>query len=116
MVIRYYGCVCLILLVLVGCLILLVLVGYLMLCGCLVVGDCVLIMVIVNCILDLFYDKGVIFSDVVVRDVVYWVVVDGVDVIDVGGVKVGLGECVDVDIEIMWLVLFIEWFCGVYLD
>lgn len=73
-------------------------------------------MAIVNRTPDSFYDKGATFSDAAARDAVHRAVADGADVIDVGGVKAGPGERVDVDTEITRLVPFIEWLRGAYPD
>ncbi|ACT25855.1 dihydropteroate synthase 2 folP2 [Mycobacterium tuberculosis KZN 1435] len=90
--------------------------GHSTLCGRPVAGDRALIMAIVNRTPDSFYDKGATFSDAAARDAVHRAVADGADVIDVGGVKAGPGERVDVDTEITRLVPFIEWLRGAYPD
>ncbi|MGO9925937.1 MAG: dihydropteroate synthase [Mycobacterium sp.] len=73
-------------------------------------------MAIVNRTPDSFYDRGATFSDEAARDAVHRAIAAGADVIDVGGVKAGPGEIVDVDTEITRLVPFIEWLRGAYPD
>src|SRR6202051_3253731 len=86
------------------------------LCGRPVAGDRALIMAIINRTPDSFYDKGATFSDEAAQAAVHQAVADGADVIDVGGVKAGPGQDVDVATEIARLVPFIEWLRGAYPD
>ncbi|MBX7451109.1 dihydropteroate synthase [Mycolicibacterium sp. 3033] len=74
-----------------------------------VAGDRALIMAIVNRTPDSFYDRGATFTDEAAKDAAHRVVEDGADIVDVGGVKAGPGQTVDVDEEIARVVPFIEW-------
>lgn len=87
-----------------------------MLCGRPVAADRQLIMAIVNRTPDSFYDRGATFSDEAARAAAHRAVAEGADVIDVGGVKAGPGQGVDVDTEIARLVPFIEWLRSAYTD
>jgi dihydropteroate synthase len=71
-------------------------------------------MAIINRTPDSFYDKGATFSDGAAQAAVHQAVAEGADVIDVGGVKAGPGQDVDVATEIARLVPFIEWLRGAY--
>jgi len=64
-------------------------------------------MAIVNRTPDSFYDKGSAFADTDAYDAVDRAVADGADVVDIGGVKAGPGETVDVGAEIDRVVPFI---------
>lgn len=64
-------------------------------------------MAIVNRTPDSFYDKGVAFGDDDGHAAVDRVVADGADVVDIGGVKAGPGDDVDVAAEIDRVVPFI---------
>lgn len=74
-----------------------------------VAGDRALIMAIVNRTPDSFYDRGATFTDDAAKQAAHRVVSDGADVVDVGGVKAGPGNTVDVAEEINRVVPFIEW-------
>ncbi|WP_243632794.1 dihydropteroate synthase [Mycobacterium uberis] len=87
-----------------------------MLCGRSVASDRPLIMAIVNRTPDSFYDRGATFSDEAARAAAHRAVVEGADVVDVGGVKAGPGQGVDADTEIARLVPFLEWLRGTYPD
>ncbi|KJX75343.1 dihydropteroate synthase [Mycobacterium lepromatosis] len=87
-----------------------------MLCGRPVAVDRPLIMAIVNRTPDSFYDRGSTFSDEAARAAAHRAVAEGADVIDVGGVKAGPGQGVDVETEIARLVPFIEWLRSAYTD
>ncbi len=79
-------------------------------------GDRALIMAIVNRTPDSFYDRGATFADEAAKEAAHRVVAEGADIIDVGGVKAGPGETVDVDEEIARVVPFIEWLRGTFPD
>ena len=79
-------------------------------------GDRALIMAIVNRTPDSFYDRGATFTDDAAKEAAHRVVADGADIVDVGGVKAGPGEMVDVDEEIARVVPFIEWLRGTFPD
>ena len=81
-----------------------------------VAGDRALIMAIVNRTPDSFYDRGATFTDDAAKEAAHRVVADGADIVDVGGVKAGPGEMVDVDEEIARVVPFIEWLRGTFPD
>ncbi|OBY32245.1 dihydropteroate synthase [Mycolicibacter kumamotonensis] len=83
-------------------------------CGRPVAADRALIMAIVNRTPDSFYDAGATFSDEAAKSAVHAAVADGADVIDIGGVKAGPGETVDVDAETARVVPFIEWLRSAY--
>ena len=74
-----------------------------------VAGDRALIMAIVNRTPDSFYDRGATFTDDAAKQAAHRVVSDGADVVDVGGVKAGPGNTVDVAEEINRVVPFIGW-------
>ncbi|WNG90410.1 dihydropteroate synthase [Mycobacterium sp. ITM-2016-00317] len=73
-------------------------------------------MAIVNRTPDSFYDRGATFTDEAAMEAAHRVVAEGADIIDVGGVKAGPGETVDVDEEIARVVPFIEWLRGTFPD
>ncbi|WP_237024426.1 dihydropteroate synthase [Mycolicibacterium vaccae] len=73
-------------------------------------------MAIVNRTPDSFYDRGATFADEAAKEAAHRVVAEGADIIDVGGVKAGPGETVDVDEEIARVVPFIEWLRGTFPD
>ncbi|MFC7677023.1 dihydropteroate synthase [Mycolicibacterium sp. GCM10028919] len=75
-----------------------------------------MIMAIVNRTPDSFYDRGANFTDEAAMAAVHRVIAEGADVIDVGGVKAGPGETVDVEAEVARVVPFIEWLRGAYPD
>jgi len=81
-----------------------------------VAGDRAMIMAIVNRTPDSFYDRGANFTDEAAMAAVHRVIAEGADVIDVGGVKAGPGETVDVEAEVARVVPFIEWLRSVYPD
>jgi dihydropteroate synthase len=81
-----------------------------------VAGDRAMIMAIVNRTPDSFYDRGANFTDEAAMAAVHRVIAEGADVIDVGGVKAGPGETVDVEAEVARVVPFIEWLRGAYPD
>lgn len=81
-----------------------------------VAGDRALIMAIVNRTPDSFYDRGATFTDDAAKEAAHRVIADGADIVDVGGVKAGPGEMVDVDEEIARVVPFIEWLRGTFPD
>ncbi|WP_422392146.1 dihydropteroate synthase [Nakamurella antarctica] len=64
-------------------------------------------MAIVNRTPDSFYDRGATFADAAALDAVRAAVDDGADIIDIGGVKAGVGADVDVAEEIRRVVPFI---------
>ncbi|MCV7372760.1 dihydropteroate synthase [Mycolicibacterium arabiense] len=75
-----------------------------------------MIMAIVNRTPDSFYDRGANFTDEAAMAAVHRVIAEGADVIDVGGVKAGPGETVDVEAEVARVVPFIEWLRSAYPD
>jgi dihydropteroate synthase len=81
-----------------------------------VAGDRALIMAIVNRTPDSFYDRGATFTDEAAKQAAHRVVEDGADIVDVGGVKAGPGQTVDVAEEIARVVPFIEWLRATFPD
>lgn len=77
------------------------------LCGRPVAVDRALVMAIVNRTPDSFYDKGATFSDTAAMAAVDRAVVEGADLVDIGGVKAGPGELVDATEEIRRVVPFV---------
>jgi dihydropteroate synthase len=73
-----------------------------------IVRDRALVMAIVNRTPDSFYDKGATFEPDLAMAAVRRAVDDGADIIDIGGVKAGPGDDVDVDEEVRRTVPFIE--------
>lgn len=69
--------------------------------------DRALVMAIVNRTPDSFYDRGATFADGAARDAVRAAIAAGADIIDVGGVKAGPGDLVDVTEEIRRTVPFL---------
>ena len=69
--------------------------------------DRALVMAIVNRTPDSFYDKGATFDDAPAREAVRRAIEAGADIIDVGGVKAGPGDDVDVLEEIRRTVPFV---------
>ncbi len=67
-----------------------------------------LVMAIVNRTRDSFYDRGATFSEEAALERVREVVGEGADLVDVGGVKAGPGDEVDVDEELRRTVGFVE--------
>ena len=65
------------------------------------------VMAIINRTPDSFYDQGANFSDSHALDAVTAAINDGADIIDIGGVKAGPGEEVDVEEEIRRTVGFV---------
>ena len=86
------------------------------LCGRPITGDRPLIMAIVNRTPDSFYDGGANFTDDAAQDAAHRLIAEGADVIDVGGVKAGPGESIDIETEIARVVPFIEWLRDAYPD
>jgi dihydropteroate synthase len=66
-----------------------------------------LVMAIVNRTRDSFYDAGSTFEEGVALERVRAVVAEGADIVDIGGVKAGPGEVVDVEEEIRRTVPFV---------
>ena len=66
-----------------------------------------LVMAIVNRTRDSFYDAGATFAEDAALERVRAVVAEGADVVDIGGVKAGPGEVVDVEEEIRRTVPFV---------
>src|SRR5258705_8652574 len=85
-------------------------------CGRPVAGDRALIMAIVNRTPDSFYDRGATFTDEAAKAAAHRAIEEGADVVDVGGVKAGPGDSVDVDEEIARVVPFIEWLRDTFPD
>jgi dihydropteroate synthase len=69
--------------------------------------DRALVMAIVNRTPDSFFDRGATFSDDAAMAKVDRVVAEGADIVDIGGVKAGPGDVVDVDEEIRRVVPFV---------
>jgi dihydropteroate synthase len=69
--------------------------------------DRALVMAIVNRTPDSFFDRGATFTDGPAREAVRSALADGADIIDIGGVKAGPGDDVDVDEEIRRTVPFV---------
>lgn len=86
------------------------------LCGRPVAADRGLVMAIVNRTPDSFFDKGATFADEPALERVRQAVADGADIIDIGGVKAGPGDDVDVAEEIRRVVPFIEAVHGEFPD
>ena len=66
-----------------------------------------LVMAIVNRTPDSFYDKGATFTDEAAMAAVAHAVDEGAEIVDIGGVKAGPGDVVDVDEEIRRVVPFV---------
>ena len=69
--------------------------------------DRALVMAIVNRTPDSFYDRGATFSDDAAMAKVDRAVAEGADIVDIGGVKAGPGDVVDVDEEVRRVVPFV---------
>lgn len=69
--------------------------------------DRALVMAIVNRTPDSFYDKGATFGADAAMAAVGDAVAEGADIVDIGGVKAGPGETVDVEEEIRRIVPFV---------
>ena len=70
-------------------------------------GDRAAVMAIVNRTPDSFFDAGVTYHDSAAIDAVHRAVDEGADIVDIGGVKAGVGRQVDVAEEIRRVVPFI---------
>jgi dihydropteroate synthase len=66
-----------------------------------------LVMAIVNRTRDSFYDRGATYEEEKALDRVRRVVAEGADLVDIGGVKAGPGELVDVEEELRRTVPFV---------
>lgn len=66
------------------------------------------IMAIVNRTPDSFFDRGATFAQDAALAAVDTAVADGAEIVDIGGVKAGYGETVDVDEEIRRTVPFVR--------
>jgi len=73
-----------------------------------VARDRALVMAIVNRTPDSFYDRGATFSDARAMVAVQRAVVEGADLVDIGGVKAGPGSEVTVAEEVRRVVPFVE--------
>ncbi len=72
-------------------------------------GDAeVAVMAIVNRTPDSFYDKGATYAEGAALDRVAEVVAEGADVVDIGGVKAGYGDDVDVAEELRRTASFVD--------
>lgn len=69
--------------------------------------DRLLVMAIVNRTRDSFYDKGATYAEDAALDRVRQVVEQGAEIVDIGGVKAGPGEVVDLDEELRRTVGFV---------
>ena len=67
-----------------------------------------LVMAIVNRTPDSFYDRGATFTDAAALDRVEKALAEGADLIDVGGVKAGPGDTVDLAEELRRVVPFVK--------
>jgi dihydropteroate synthase len=65
-------------------------------------------MAVVNRTPDSFYDRGQNYTDDAAREAVATALADGADVVDIGGVKAGPGDDVDVAEELRRTVGFVE--------
>jgi dihydropteroate synthase len=65
------------------------------------------VMAIVNRTPDSFFDAGATFDESAALDAVYVAVAEGADLVDIGGVKAGVGREVDIAEEIRRVVPFI---------
>ena len=70
--------------------------------------DVTLVMAIVNRTRDSFYDRGATYAEDAALDRVRRAVAEGAEIVDVGGVKAGPGETVDVTEELRRTVGFVE--------
>jgi dihydropteroate synthase len=66
-------------------------------------------MAIVNRTRDSFYDQGATYDDGPAQDRVDRVVEEGAEIVDIGGVRAGYGEQVDVAEEMRRVVPFVAW-------
>ena len=71
-------------------------------------SDRAAVMAIVNRTPDSFYDRGATFGDDAAMAAVDTAVSEGADLVDIGGVKAGVGPAVDVEEEIRRVVPFIS--------
>ena len=69
--------------------------------------DRLLVMAIVNRTRDSFYDRGATYAEDAALDRVRQVVEEGAEIVDIGGVKAGPGESVDLDEELRRTVGFV---------
>jgi dihydropteroate synthase len=69
--------------------------------------DRALVMAIVNRTPDSFFDRGATYADGAARDAVRDAIAAGADIVDIGGVKAGPGDHVDVAEEIRRTVPFV---------
>jgi dihydropteroate synthase len=69
--------------------------------------DRALVMAIVNRTPDSFYDRGAAFSDDAAMARVDAAIAEGADIVDIGGVKAGPGQTVDVAEEVRRVVPFV---------
>ncbi|WP_243640612.1 dihydropteroate synthase [Nocardioides jejuensis] len=69
--------------------------------------DRLLVMAIVNRTRDSFYDKGATYAEDAALDRVRQVVDQGAEIVDIGGVKAGPGDVVDLDEELRRTVGFV---------
>ncbi len=74
------------------------------------------VMAIVNRTPDSFFDGGTTFDEGRAMDAVHRAVADGADLVDIGGVKAGVGPVVDVAEEIRRVVPFIAGVRAAYPD
>ena len=75
-----------------------------------------LVMAIVNRTPDSFFDKGASWADDAAMERVHKVVAEGADIIDIGGVKAGPGECVSPEDEAQRVIPFIAAVRAAYPD
>jgi dihydropteroate synthase len=68
-----------------------------------------LMMAIVNRTRDSFYDQGATYDDGPARERVDRVVEQGAEIVDIGGVRAGYGEVVDLAEELRRVVPFVAW-------
>jgi dihydropteroate synthase len=70
-------------------------------------ADRAAVMAIVNRTPDSFYDRGATFADGAALEAVHRAVADGADIVDIGGVKAGIGADVDTAEEMRRVVPFV---------
>jgi dihydropteroate synthase len=74
------------------------------------------VMAIVNRTPDSFYDNGRTYDEAAAMDRVAAVVAEGADMVDIGGVKAGYGDDVDVEEELRRTASFVEQVRSAYPD
>jgi dihydropteroate synthase len=67
-----------------------------------------LVMAVINRTPDSFFDRGRSFAEAAAHDAVAHAVAEGADIVDIGGVKAGPGDDVDLEEELRRTVGFVE--------